>query len=800
MTLSNWKGNGKRKAAAAIALAMLTTAWAVPVSADTSAAGGSLPAKVESGEGAANPGTGAASGANVKTAISKSKAESLLRQYVSIPEEYTLQGASSGTSKLADGSRSYWTLNFIKRVNGKQRGSIYASLDANTGQLLNFRVYSDEPSAPPVYPLKVDREDAKALAKTFIGQVAGTYLGELRLNESFGVSLLPPLTGAVIHTLRYERVVNGVFFPANYIQVELDSDGHVQSFEMNWDETIVFPKENDILSDAEAEDAIRKAAAPQLRYIVPYNAGGKLEPALSYALPAFAVDAVTGERSEVFQFYGGLRGGKVSEKPLSDKPLGTKPRAGKQSEDAAREAVEKAFSLPGGAVFQQATYNEYVDETTGKTRSYWDLNWTIEKDGRESGGAWASVDSQSGVIRSFYQYGPNEAGSAASSPSITLESAVKKAEETVRKQLPWLAHELHVVVPEAEQYKDRKPEEIGNYSISFEHRIHGAVVEYDRVYVSIDARSGNIQSFEASIADYVYPAQKPAVLSADEAIDRWMGFYDTKLQYRMNTQYWWDGEPMPIEKVNVMIAAGEISEDLKQKTTVELVYQLTSKQVHESVYLDSVTGDWRSMETGEKTALELPRATDAEGHWAEQSLQLMVAYKALDLEDGKVRPNEAITRGELIKMLVLASSGGRYVAYEGMSSGNQAKAMFNDVAADSAYFSYVQAAAASNLIDVGDGSFNPDGKVSRDEMAELIVRALGYNSLANNDHLFKVSFKDEADIDNKGQSAIVVGLGIMSLSDGRFQPDKQVTRAEASIAFYRYLQKRAELQENALRM
>lgn len=790
------KRNGRRTAVAALTAAMLVSTWAVPVSADEAVSGAGVPANVSSGEGSAPVKSDPV--ADAKAAISKTKAEQLLRQYMHIPEDYELQGASSGTSKLADGTRTYWSLSFVKRVNGKHRGSIHASLDASSGQLMSFSAYTDGQSAPQVYPLKVDREDAKELARTFIGQVAADYVSSVKLNESFGLSLLPPLTGSVRHTLRYERVVNGIAFPANYIQVEMDSDGHVQGFELNWDETLKFPKAGDILSDSEAEEAIRQAAAPQLRYIVPYNASGERKPALSYRLPAFAIDASTGERSEQIDFYG-YREGKASEEPLSEKPLGTKPKGAKLTEGAARQAVEKAFELPSGYELQQATYNEYKDELTGKTRAYWDLNWTVGKDGRESGGAWANVDASTGVIRSFYGYGPITEGTAS---SITLEDAIEKAKDTVGEQLPWLTDELHIIIPDAELYKDKKPEEIGGYSISFEHRVHGAVVDYDRVSVSIDARNGSIQSFEASIADYAYPARKPEVLSESDATLRWLDYYESKLQYRMNSQYWWDGQPLPIEKVKVLIAAGEADEELlKQKVTVDLVYQLTARPVHEQVYLDAVAGEWRSLETGQKASLELPRATDAEGHWAEQSLQLMVAYKALDLQDGKVRPNEAITRGELIKMLVLASSGGRYGANDSATASSaQEKAMFNDVAADSEYFSYVQTAVASNLIDVGDGSFNPDGKVSRDEMSELIVRALGYNSLANYDHMFKASFKDEADIENKGQAAIVVGLKIMSLTDGRFLPDKQVTRAEASIAFYRYLQKRAELQESPLRM
>ncbi|MDQ6421004.1 S-layer homology domain-containing protein [Paenibacillus sp. LHD-117] len=789
------KTASRKTLAIALAAVMLATTWAAPASADKAAPEGA-PALTES---AAGNGKASANG-TAATAIDKAKAEQLLRQYVNIPKEYKLQGASSGTTKKANGSQSYWSLSFVKSVNGKQTGSIHASLDSSTGQLLSFNAYSDKRNAaPPTYPLKVDREDAKALAAEFISQVAGGFKSEVKLNESFGLSLLPPLTGAVRHTLRYERLVNGIAFPSNYIQVELDSDGHVQGFELNWDDTVEFPKANASLSEDDAATAIRKAAEPQLRYIIPYNAQGKPSPVLSYNLPAFAVDASTGERSDGLDFYGYPRG-TVSETPLSEKP-GAKPKPGKLAEEAARQAVEKAFGLPSGYALENATYSEYEEEATGKTRASWDLNWTLKKEGRDVGGAWASVDGDTGTVRSFYQYNQSTAEDPAYTKPITLETAVEKAKETVRKQLPWLADELYVVTPDSDLYKDRTPEEIGNYGISFEHKVHGATVEYDHVSVGIDAKTGGIQSFEASVADYAYPAKKPAVLSAADAVEKWLGYYETKLQYRMNTQYWWDGQPLPIEKVKTLIAAGEADgELLEQKVSVELVYQLTAKPVHEDVYLDAVTGDWISRETGEKTALELPRATDAAGHWAEDSLQLMVAYKALDLQDGQVRPNEAITRGELIKMLVLASSGGRFGGYDTAASGDQEKAMFNDVAADSAYFAYVQSAVANNLIDVGDGSFNPEGKVTRDEMAELIVRALGYNSLANVDHIFKVSFKDEAEIENKGQAAIVVGLKIMSLSNGRYLPEKQVTRAEASIAFYRYLQKRAELKENPLRM
>lgn len=57
-------------------------------------------------------------------------------------------------------------------------------------------------------------------------------------------------------------------------------------------------------------------------------------------------------------------------------------------------------------------------------------------------------------------------------------------------------------------------------------------------------------------------------------------------------------------------------------------------------------------------------------------------------------------------------------------------------------------------------------------MSELIVRALGYNTLADHENLFKINFTDAAKLKKKGQAAIVAGLGIMSAdSKGNFKPE-----------------------------
>lgn len=736
--------------------------------------------------------------APVDAAITKVKAEALARQLVRIPKEYVLQGANLSMEMLAGGKRNAWGLDFVKKVNGKHLGSISVRIHADNGQLLEFNTYIDNPSAKPTYPLKVERDAAQQIALQFIQTIAADYKAHIEYNPDHGVQLLPPLSGEVLHSLRFDRMVHDIPYVDNYIELDVDSEGHIRRYSLQWDDTISFPKADALLTAEQANAKLRAASEPQLTYIVPHNMQGKRKPLLSYELQPLSIDAVTGELKGQNDLY--FRAGTVSAAPLTEKPLGEAPKAGTVTEKQAADAVKAAFRLPAGAELGGSNYSEYMNESTGVTESYWALNWSIKKDGKEVGSASASVDGRTGAIRNFYSYAYNEQEQSGSS-NVTLEQASAIAVEAVKKHLPWMTHELYLVKPDPKQYEGLSAGENRQYNFSFVHKIHGAAVEYDSINVAIDSRTGEIINYDAYLSNFDYPAKAPALIEKDKAVASWLAFYRTQLTYRLVQQFSWNGQPMPIEKYKVMLAAGEIKGDEVQATTeAELVYRLVPRLIDESVFLDAETGGWRNRETGEPTQLEKLKAQDIEGHWAQRQLELMVAYKALDVKNGEVRPNEPVTRGELIKMLVLARSSGRSPILYSSADSKSARASFDDVAADSSYFVYVETALEQNLIDVGDGSFNPGGKVSRDEMAELIVRALGFNALANYDHIFKASFKDSAQIENKGQAAIVVGLKIMSLSNGKFMPKKQVTRAEASAAFFRYLQSRAELQEAPLRM
>ncbi|WP_052487742.1 S-layer homology domain-containing protein [Gordoniibacillus kamchatkensis] len=144
-------------------------------------------------------------------------------------------------------------------------------------------------------------------------------------------------------------------------------------------------------------------------------------------------------------------------------------------------------------------------------------------------------------------------------------------------------------------------------------------------------------------------------------------------------------------------------------------------------------------------------------------------------------------------MLVISINGGNYGIYYAASKTNS----FADVKNDSQYFPYVERAVDMRILDRTGGDLNPNGTITREEMAQLIVRALGYGKLAERDGIFAKPFADEAQLKHPGDAAIVVGLGIMSATDGNFMPAQNVTKAQAATAFARYLKARSDLENRS---
>lgn len=745
--------------------------------------------------------SGAEGVAPVDTKISRERAIELAKQFVQVPEGYKLQNVNYQSLLYSAGAnRGSWNLNFTKQDKNRFYGSINVSIDADNGKLLSFYIGENNPDKKPVFPPKVQLEQAKQLAADFVAKMSPEYKDLVQYDDEFEKNFRTPLGGHVQYPVRFNRVVNGIPFPLNSISVTVDDTGSVISYQVQWDEKLQFSSPGTVLTQEQADASFKKQLKPELQYILPYNSKETPAPLLAYDMSTFMIDAESGA---VVGSDGTERTDSPSWVPVIDKALAELPSASlKLTREQAIERATSLLPIPKDAKLEGASYHENTNPQTGTTQAQWELQWSSAS-GEDKGqpNVHASIDSDTGAIVQFSRYSirPLAANDSAAAP-LTDDALKEKAVQYVKQWLPAYAHQLYYV-QEAAKVADAKRMAMSDYGFTFRRMINGAFTEYDSVSVSLNRKTGELQYFHSNLSNYTYPDSLPKTITADEAKALLLGQYRLQLQYVIDpnnngfSNYY--GASIPIEKYNLMVAAGEIKPEASTGTpTTRLVYSLLPvSQLRGPVFLDAVTGEWKNRENGNVVKPLAAAPTDITGHWAEIALRLMLEYQALDVSsDGKVQPDKGITRGEMVKMLLLSLNGG----YDAFPAGAYAEraASFSDVAKSSPYYGYIENAVDRNLLDRSSDAFRPDEVLTRAELSDLIVRALGYGKLTETEGLFVNPATDVTGVKNQANVALVTALGIMSAEGGLFAPTQQVTRAQAAAAFYKFLQKRMELQDS----
>ena len=203
---------------------------------------------------------------------------------------------------------------------------------------------------------------------------------------------------------------------------------------------------------------------------------------------------------------------------------------------------------------------------------------------------------------------------------------------------------------------------------------------------------------------------------------------------------------------------------------------------------------------------EAPNADGANGEDpATAGISYMQGYP-----DGTFRPAKSVTRAELASML-LRLSGGQAAAgtptpaaagtstnaEEGtnqdareLASGSAPanSSGYRDVAAGSWAAEAVQTASEAGWMrGTGTESFDPNRPVTRAELAAVLARWKGLNAVGDTG-LESAAFIDTADHWAAGDIARARQAGyLLGLPDGRFEPNRALSRAEAAAVFNRIL-------------
>lgn len=140
-------------------------------------------------------------------------------------------------------------------------------------------------------------------------------------------------------------------------------------------------------------------------------------------------------------------------------------------------------------------------------------------------------------------------------------------------------------------------------------------------------------------------------------------------------------------------------------------------------------------------------------------------------EAGRFNPENPVTRSEFLKMLV-----GIFNILD-----SSAECDFTDVPKDSWYYGCIASAVKFDIAEgVGDGSFHPSDRITRQDMAVMAARAARLSgALPESD---KLDFSDSTEISDYARESVaaMAEAGIIAGSDGKFAPKDFATRAQAA--------------------
>ena len=179
-------------------------------------------------------------------------------------------------------------------------------------------------------------------------------------------------------------------------------------------------------------------------------------------------------------------------------------------------------------------------------------------------------------------------------------------------------------------------------------------------------------------------------------------------------------------------------------------------------------------------AVEFPDVSPE--HWAYNDIQQASDYGLIQgLDDGTFRPEKRLNRASFVTILQ------RMFGWESVTPETPS---FTDVAPDDWYYAAAETALAHGVVDAGE-LFQPLAYITREDMAVMLVRALGYETLANDIAPTATSFPDVTD--HAGHIALAAAFGLTTgvEVDGQllFQPDAFATRGQAAAMLNRVYQR-----------
>lgn len=638
-----------------------------------------------------------------------------------IPEEYTEFSYYSETDK--DGT-VYWFFNW----SGEKKGSVEATVSED-GFLANYYawVYTESYNDSLA---NYTHDEAREIAKEFIQKVNPEIYPALREVTPDGENR-DSRTAYFVFREFYGDIPSF----SNTISVTVDKyHGIVRNYQ-GAKKTEDFKKSELQITEDEAKLIYIKEIGIGMEYHLYYDYQKK-----EYTVfPVYhlkdtsgkAIDAITGQMvepcfSESYLF--GTYNGAMSDMVMKEEAAAGVPftpeeleaisnlEAVYSKEEILQIAEEKIPALKAFSLYTSSLQRDYRDET----KLLWYLRLKHETDGYAN----VTLDAKTAQLVSF-----SVPAVPFENKNFTLENAKKVAEEFLRKEASDVFGKTQFTEDNGNVVPLKNGEKLpDSYWLTFERTENGIGVSQNTLSVRVDAKTGQVGSFQRS---------------------------------------WTEGLEFP--DISTCMSEEEIMEKMDEEMEFTLVF-LPTKEGQQTAYtflnpssqiFDPCTGVKLNYDGTPVTKTFVPEYTDIKGHWAEEMI-LALLDNGYYFSDNEFCPDDAVTKKEFLAFFKMI--------------GNDSDEKINEVIAQ--------------IEEIKASEADCNAPLTKEVAAAYLMYRMGYQKAAKLDHIFVYPFQDGQNLNPKwkGDIALGAGFGVFRGDEtGNFYPEKQLSRAEAASILYHFL-------------
>jgi hypothetical protein len=665
------------------------------------------------------------------------------------------------------------------------------TLDAATGQILDLNQDRGSYQEPQRSQLTLTREEAKVIGDTFINQLIPGKLTQMNLRDSQEAYMTVFYGGPYQYTFNYVRMIDGIVYDANFANVSVDgSTGEIKWFSQRWEDTPDLPNREGVISADQAKDLFSELMQLELFYL-PLRSEFMYEPIpknfrLAYRMNTMMANMINAKTGKPVDWSGQDDALQMMEKDLT---AAQKASISRQAQPVVSleapmgqqeaEALARTFALElleNDIDIQSINYIEGDQYWESAGRKAWNIDFSVALTGEESAGQEAvrmppysngriMINALTGELIAFnwWQYTEGPYGNN-EDPAISWEEGYDIAIETIAQYHPGRINEVRTLLRnmQVQEVMDGQMMKPTEYYYNFPRVIAGVLFDENNLSVNVNARTGKVTNYFDRWSDELTLPRADQVLGAERALELLLANYQLELAYfRYNPTY---------DYVN-------------PNYETKLVYRWMPRESTANYpYIDATTGtalDYNGRAIPERDAQGFEARIA--GHWVERTARLMAQQGIIDT--AHFSPDEPVTKIDAVKMMVKARGTDFYGPMEAMGSD---KVEFVDVPEADEDYRYIEWAIRYGYIDNLPEEFQRDDFISREEMAVLMVRFMGYRQLAEAQNIFRVSFSDAGSIDSSALGAVAInqGLGVISSGNMAYRPKDDTTMAEMAAMLF----------------